>query len=143
MLNISAMPAGVWLTQVVPPSVVATNSPEELEEFPKPPTAKHVVAEGHETAFNSDTPLGKVPLTHVAPPSVVATAEPCPTATQLLVDAHEMESSSVDGTDWAFQVTPPSVVSTIMSVPPPKPSAKHVIAEGHEMEPNEPTAATV
>jgi hypothetical protein len=39
MPNISAMPVGVWFTQVDPPSVVATNSPEELDEPAEPPTA--------------------------------------------------------------------------------------------------------
>ena len=56
-----------------------------------------MVADGQETALKSDTPLGKVWLDHVAPPSVVATAVPCPTATQLLVDAHEMELSPEKG----------------------------------------------
>jgi len=58
MPNISAMPDGVSLIQVVPPSVVATSCPEVLNEFAKPPTAKQVVADGQETALRFDTPLG-------------------------------------------------------------------------------------
>jgi hypothetical protein len=53
-----------------------------------------------------------------------------------------MEFKSDEGTALALQVAPPLVVSSAMSVAEPKPTPKHVIADGHEIA-NPPTWGSV
>jgi hypothetical protein len=84
----------VWVTQVVPPSVVATMA---AVNEPSAPTAVQSEVEGHETPLRPPIPEGAVWVSHVAPPSVVATMAAftlppesvLPTAVQSEEEGHE------------------------------------------------------
>jgi hypothetical protein len=102
---------------------------------PTLPTATHALVEGHE--IPSRSPPGLTEL-QVVPPFVVIIPDPEPTATQVVVEAHDT-ASSVEGLVGVFssvQVAPPFVVPMATGVPPSvavDPTAVQSVAEGQEM----------
>jgi hypothetical protein len=103
---------------------------------PTLPTATHVLAEGHEIPSRSSPP-GLTDV-QVVPPFVVISPDPEPTATQVVVEAHDTASSDegLVGVFSSVQVAPPFVVPMATGVPfsvAVDPTAVQSVAEGHEM----------
>ena len=99
------------------------------------PTATHVLVEGQEIPTRSPPGLTEV---HVVPPFVVISPDPKPTATQVVVEAHDT-ASRIEGLVGVFssvQVAPPLVVPMATGVPysvAVDPTAVQSAAEGQEM----------
>ena len=82
-------------------------------------------------------------IVQVVPPSVVATATAAsdgvpPTASQVVVDAQEIDESAVTpaGMFWIVQVVPPSVVAIATGEGIFAPTASQVVVDAQEIEPS-------